>query len=117
MAQDELLEKLLELEGHPAISLKKDNNIESAVLRDTTDGRRILIDYEDTRFTEEYRDKLNTINSCFLRHWFDLEIKDAEIPISEERIINHETKEPINFSRRTLVRIFSNGSFKEGGRF
>ena len=83
MAQDELLEKLLELEGHPTISLKKDNNIETAILRDTIDGRRTLIDYEDTRFTEEYRDNLNTINSCFLIHWFDLEIKDAEIPILE----------------------------------
>ena len=76
-----------------------------------------MIDYEDTRFTEEYRDNLNTINSCFLRHWFDLEIKDAEIPKLEERINNHETKEPIDFSRRTLVRIFSNGSFEQGGRF
>lgn len=117
VAQDELLERLLGLEGHPAISVKPDSNIETVILRDTIDGRRTLIDYEDTRFTEEYRDNLNTINSCFLRHWFDLEIKDAEIPKLEERIINHETKEPVDFSRRTLVRIFSNGSFKEGGRF
>ena len=68
MAQDELLERLLELEGHPAISVKPDNNIETVILRDTIDGIRTLIDYEDTRFTEEYTDNLNTINLCFLRH-------------------------------------------------
>ena len=117
VARDELLERLLGLEGHPAISLPLDGNGETVLLRDTVDGRKTLIDYEDTRFTDEYRDNLNTINSCFLRHWFDLEIKDAEIPQLEERINNHETKEPIDFSRRTLVRIFSNGSFEQGGRF
>ena len=35
----------------------------------------------------------------------------------EARIANHATKEPIDFSQRTLVRIFSNGSFKQGGRY
>ena len=117
VAHDELLERLLGLEGHPAISLPLDGNGETVLLRNIVGGRKILIDYEDTRFTEEYRDNLNTINSCFLRHWFDLEIKDAEIPKLEERINNHQTKEPIDFSRRTLVRIFSNGSFEQGGRF
>ena len=35
------------------------------------------------------------------------------VPKLEQRIRNHKTKEPIDFSKRTLARIFSNGSFKK----
>ena len=44
-------------------------------------------------------------------------MQDTELAKLEARIANHATKEPIDFSQRTLVRIFSNGSFKQGGRF
>ena len=40
-----------------------------------------------------------------------------ELAALQDRITNHKDKEPIDFSQRTLVRIFSNGSFKQGGRF
>ena len=117
VAKDELLERLLELEGHPAISVAPDVNKETILLRDTVNDKKTLIDYEDTHITERFRDNLNVINSCLQRHWSDLEILDAEVPKLEQRIRNHKTKEPIDFSKRTMVRIFSNGSFKEGGRF
>ena len=117
IARDELLDRLMNLEGHPAIVLKPDIDVETILLRDTFDGRKQLIDYKDTAKTDAYRDNLKVINSCFIRHWADLRIKDSEIPTLEERIRNHQNKEPIDLSLRTLVRIFSNGSFKEGGRF
>ena len=60
---------------------------------------------------------LKKINSCFLNHWCDFEVQDTEVSKLEARITNHATKEPIDYSQRTLVRIFSNGSFKQGGRF
>ena len=63
------------------------------------------------------RSNLKKINSCFLNHWCDLEVQDTEVSKLEARITNHATKEPIDYSQRTLVRIFSNGSFKQGGRF
>ena len=44
-------------------------------------------------------------------------MQDTELAKLEARIANHATKEPIDFSQRTLVRIFSNGSFKQGGRY
>jgi hypothetical protein len=77
----------------------------------------VLVDYEDTDNTDKYRQNLYLINSCFAKHWFDLEVLDSEIPILADRITSHSNKEPVDFSKRTLVRIFSNGSFKEGGRF
>ena len=117
VARDELLEQLQELDGHPAISIKPDFNAETIILRDKVDGRKVLQEYEDTPATERHRANLKKINSCFLRHWFDLEVQDTEVAKLEARIANHATKQPIDFSQRTLVRIFSNGSFKQGGRF
>ena len=117
VARDELLERLQELDGHPAISIKPDMDAETIILRNKVDGRKVLQEYDDTPATERHRASLKTINSCFLKHWFDLEVQDTELTKLEARIANHATKEPIDFSQRTLVRIFSNGSFKQGGRF
>ena len=117
IAKDELLERLLELEGHPAITVPNDLNKEIILLRDKVNGKRVLKDYPDTHITERYRDNLKKINACFSKHWFDLEVLDSEIPELENRINNHKTKEPVDFSKRSLVRIFSKGSFKKGGRF
>ena len=117
IAKDELLERLLELEGHPAITAPNDLNKETILLRDKVNGKRVLKDYPDTHITERYRDNLKKINTCFSKHWFDLEVLDSKIPELENRINNHKTKEPVDFSKRSLVRIFSKGSFKKGGRF
>ena len=117
VARDELLERLQELDGHPALSVQPEKGAETIILRNTVGGKKVLQEYEDTPATERYRSNLKKINSCFLRHWCDLEVQDTELAKLEARIANHATKEPIDFSQRTLVRIFSNGSFKQGGRF
>ena len=116
-ARDELLERLQELDGHPAISIKPDMDAESIILRNKVDDRKVLQEYADTPATERHRVNLKKINSCFLKHWCDLEVQDRGLARLEERIANHPSIEPIDFSQRTLVRIFSNGSFKQGGRF
>jgi hypothetical protein len=117
IARDELLDKLQQLEGSPALSIKPDLDRETIILRDKINGQKKAIAYEDTPKTDEYRRNLKTIHNCFLRHWADLEIKDNEIALVAERIDRDKDKLPIDFSARILVRIFSNGSFKEGGRF
>jgi hypothetical protein len=90
---------------------------ETIILRNRVDGKKVLQEYEDTPATERHRANLKIINSCFLKHWCDLEVQDTELAKLEARIAKHATKEPIDFSQRTLVRIFSNGSFKQGGRY
>lgn len=117
VARDELLERLREIEVHPALSIQPDLNCESILLRNTIDGHRQHVDYNDTPKTDEYRQNLNRINQCFLRHWADIQIKDTEFDALEARIGADDERLPIDFTARTLVRIFSNGSFKEGGRF
>jgi hypothetical protein len=81
------------------------------------DGKNVDIDYEDTPKTERFRSILRTINECFLNHWADLRIKDTEVTKLAECIKQDDNKEPVDLSRRTLTRIFTNGSFEEGGRF
>ena len=117
MARDELLERLHEIEDHPALTIKQDLNRESIILRNVIDGQRKAIEYDNTPKTDEYRQNLKTINQCFQKHWADLEIKDAVLAALEDRISSDDEKQPIDLSARSLVRIFSNGSFKEGGRF
>jgi len=117
VARDELLERLQQLEGNPALSIKPDLDAETIILRNMVEGHKKAVAYDDTPKTDEYRENLKTIHKCFLKHWADLEIKDNEVAALAERINRHEDKLPIDFSSRTLVRIFSNGSFKEGGRF
>ena len=117
VARDELLERLQNLEGHPAISLKPDLDRECILLRNTIEGRRQLVGYDETAQTEKYRSNLQKINTCFSKHWADLRIKDSDIPLLSKRLNEHEDKYPIDLSSRTLTRIFSNGSFKNGGRF
>ena len=111
VARDELLERLQELDGHPAVSLKPNLDAETIILRNKVNGKKVLQEYEDTPATERHRANLKIINSCFLKHWCDLEVQDTELARLEARIANHATKEPIDFAQRTLVRIFSNGSF------
>ena len=117
VAKDELLERLRTLEGHPAVRSQVTHAHEIIMLRNTINDKKSFVDYEDTPTTEGFRENLRRINKCFSKHWFDLEIKDAEVDRLTERISNHPNKEPIDFSKRSLVRIFSGGSFKEGGRF
>ena len=117
VARDELLERLHGIEVHPALSIQPDPNSESILLRNVIEGHRQYVDYNETPKTYEYRQNLKTINQCFLKHWADIEIKDSQLDALEARISADDEKSPIDLSARTLVRIFSNGSFKEGGRF
>ena len=54
VARDELLERLREIEVHPALSIQPDMNIESILLRNVIDEHRQYVDYNDTPKTDEY---------------------------------------------------------------
>ena len=113
---DHLLERFEELEGHPAFVIQPDLNQEVIILRDKIDDRQVDVDYRDTPKTESYRSNLRQINE-FLKHWVDLRIKNTEVQRLAQRILQYKDKDPIDLSRRTLARIFTNGSFEEGGSF
>ena len=114
---DRLLERFNGMEGHPAFVLTPDLDQETIILRNNLGADKVDVDYEDTPKTEGFRSNLRLINDCFTKHWADLRIKDKEIEKLSRRLELNSDKYPIDLSKRTLTRIFANGSFKEGGRF
>ncbi len=116
-AREELLEMLNEIPEHPAIHLKPNLDAETILLREKIDNRNVLVPYEPDVYTDKARNSLRTINQCFVRHWVDLRILDKDVLALQERLFDDTEKQPIDLTKRTLVRIFSNASFEEGGRF
>jgi len=116
-AREELLEMLSEIQEHPAIHLKPNLDAETILLRQKIDNKNVLVPYDEDAFTEKARNSLRTINQCFIRHWVDLRILDKDVLALQERLFDDSEKQPIDLTKRTLVRIFSNNSFEEGGRF
>jgi hypothetical protein len=115
---DRLLERFENLEGHPAFVVSPNLDMECIILRDKLDGTNNTdIPYTDTPKTERFRNNLRAINECLIKHWADLRIKDSEVEKLAQRVLKDPDKEPIDLSRRILTRIFSNGSFDQGGRF
>ena len=112
-----LAEMFEELEGHPAITLKPNIDIQTILLRHKVDGRRQIVPYDEDKDTEQWRINLRKINLCFSKHILDLEIKDTEVGELQERLLLDNDKQPIDLTHKVLVRIFTNNSFKEGGRF
>ncbi|MDA9289024.1 hypothetical protein N9Q07_00850 [Alphaproteobacteria bacterium] len=116
-ATPKLSEMLNELDGHPLIDLPPNLDSNTILLRKKIDGRNMLIPYEEDKDTEQWRVNLKEINSCFSRHMIDLRIKDSEVEALQERLLSDSKKEPIDLTKKLLVRIFINSSFGEGGRF
>ena len=81
IARDELLDRFNQLDGHPAIFLTPELDSETVLLRNRIDGRKELIDYEDTSSTEKWRENLRIINKTVSKHWFDLYVKDTDYSV------------------------------------
>jgi hypothetical protein len=81
------------------------------------DENKKPIDFEETDTTGEMRDNLRTINRALLRNWADLQLPDNEFDDVGWLMITDADRLPLDLSRRTLYRVFNNGSFKQGGRF
>ena len=117
IATDKLLQVLEGLDGNPFKEVKPDLDKECILLRDRINDQRVLIPYENDKNTNEMRKNLITINKCFARHWPDLRITNDDYTALKERLRLEQDQSPIDFSKRILTRIFSNGRFDHGGRF
>ena len=117
IATDKLLQVLEGLEGNPFKEVEPDLDKECILLRDRVNDQRVLVPYDNDKATNEMRENLVTINKCFARHWPDLRITDDDYIDLQERLRLDKNKSPIDFSKRILTRIFSNGRFDHGGRF
>ena len=117
IATDKLLQVLEGLDGNPFKEVKPDLDKECILLRDRINDQRVLVPYDNDKTTYEMRENLITINKCFARHWPDLRITNDDYTALQERLRLDTDKSSIDFSKRILTRIFSNGRFDHGGRF
>ena len=117
IATDKLLQVLEGLDGNPFKEVKPDLDKECILLRDRINGQRVLVPYDNDKITNKMRENLITINKCFARHWPDLRITNDDYTALQERLRLEQDQSPIDFSKRILTRIFSNGRFDHGGRF
>ena len=117
IATDKLLKVLESLKGNPFRVIKPDLDAECILLRNRIDGKRVLVSYEDDNTTNEMRENLIKINKCLAIHYPDLRITNDNYKKLQERLRLDKDKSPIDFSKRILKRIFSNGRFDHGGRF
>ena len=116
-ANDELLAIFSDIKEDPFKAIKPDLFSESIILRGKIDGKKQQIDYLDTPGVNEMRDNLLLINKCLKAHYPDIRIRDDDWRPLQERIMADPKKQPIDLTRRKLVRIFSEGRFDRGGRF
>ena len=116
-ANDELLSIFSDIKEDPFKAIKPDLFSESIILRGKIDGKEQQIDYLDTPGVNEMRDNLLLINKCLKAHYPDIRIRDDDWRPLQERIMADPKKQPIDLTRRKLVRIFSEGRFDRGGRF
>ena len=123
-ASNALKEKLNELFPNRHMFFSRDASEETIILRDKKIGGRRprSIDYKDRALTKKYRNNLRIINECLSRNWYDLDLSDEGfaalyLEMSGRSLFREDRPSTIDFSARTLHRIFNNCSFKEGGRF
>ena len=83
---------LNEIQEPPAIHLKPNLDVETIILRNEIDGRKVLVDYEEDTFTDKARNNLKTINHCFTRHWVDLRILDKDVLTLQKRLFDDTEK-------------------------
>ena len=117
VANDELLSIFSDIKEDPFKAIHPDLSSESIILRNKIDGKKQQIDYLDTPGVKEMRSNLLLINKCLTAHYPDIRIKDDGWLSLQERIMADPNKQPIDLTRRTIVRIFSEGRFDRGGRF
>lgn len=102
-----------------AIGRRTHDGDETIILRDPA---KKPLEYDDTDETNEMRLDLARINGHLQKHWIDLDISDAEFDKLQKRMsadyqLGDREDVAIDFTRRSLVRIFNNGDWQQGGRF
>jgi hypothetical protein len=76
-----------------------------------------FIDYPETTETNEMRNRIREINEYLAGVQIELYISDKRMRQLAEQLRRDPDREPIDFGRTTLRRIFNDGRWDHGGRF
>ena len=81
---------------------------------DLKSNEKTVIPYEATDLSEAMESLVNIINRVLLNHWADIELPHSKLmALRDQGIYLEETL----YSKRTVYRVFNNGTFDDGGRF
>ncbi|MEM8496394.1 MAG: hypothetical protein AAF542_00135 [Pseudomonadota bacterium] len=88
------------------------------VLRDQDKQEIALPDDVESRVSlDQMRTNLVQLNGAIASAFVGLHIPDEELHILAERMANSERPRYVDFSKKSLYRVFNNGSLESGGRF
>jgi len=122
-ATDKLIDLIRDKFFISPLMATRHEDTETIILRD---GKKKIIDYEDTPVTNLMRENLKAINRVLDKTLINLYLPDAELMKLKRRMItgeiecdieNEEPRGAIDLNRRCLYRVFNNDSFDQGGRF
>jgi hypothetical protein len=128
-ATPNLIERIKAFHVSPLMVVKHHDS-ESILLKD---NRKRLIDYEETPETTAWRAEMATINDIISKTLVNLYLSEADLQALRIRMIEGEQDEneetgddlanpeeiegdPLDFTKKSLVRVFNNSSFRQGGR-
>ncbi|MEE8112833.1 MAG: hypothetical protein V3T23_00620 [Nitrososphaerales archaeon] len=110
-------DKLISLFGSYVVKpcmVSRANDEEIIILRDEN-GKNI--EYEETLETVRMRINLSRLNDELENTLLNLYVPDRRLDEINEILQRDIERNPIDFTRKRLKRIFNNGSFEQGGRF
>lgn len=83
---------------------------------------KVRLVFEETDETTKIRENLLVINKAVSSQWYDIEIDNMEMLALQHKLVSPEQKDQgkeytIDFSQRSLCRIFNDVNLETGGRF
>ena len=85
-------------------------------------SKKVRLTFEESDYTRHLSENVKTINEALNRSWYDLEITNEELRRLQDRLTSKDRRDQgtdytLDFSRRSLSRVFNDTNFETGGRF
>ncbi|WP_238368797.1 hypothetical protein [Mesobacterium pallidum] len=116
MLSGRLVSELSDVGASP-VDLRRSRSPEGIRLKDSN---KHLVEYADSAFANEARERLHTINDMLEGHWADLALSDERLAHelkAMEGTRDDEASQSFDFAARTVHRVFNNEDWEQGGRF
>ena len=85
-------------------------------------SKKVRLDFEQSDHTKRLSNNLKVINEALRRSWYDLEITNEELKRLQRKLTSKDRRDQgadytLDFSQRSLSRVFNDICFETGGRF
>ena len=85
-------------------------------------SRKVRLTFEESDYTRQLSDNVNIINKALNGFWYDLEITNEELSQLQDKLTAKDRRDQgndytLDFTRRSLTRVFNDTNFETGGRF